>query len=38
MEAATDMKIDIITVFPEMLRGFFGESILKRAVAMGAAS
>lgn len=38
MEEATDMKIDIITVFPEMLRGFFGESILKRAVAMGAAS
>lgn len=32
------MKIDVITVFPEMFRGFFGESILKRAVAMGAAS
>ena len=31
------MKIDVITVFPEMFRGFFGESILKRAVAMGAA-
>ena len=32
------MKIDVITVFPDMFRGFFGESILKRAVAMGAAS
>ena len=32
------MKIDVITVFPEMFRGCFGESILKRAVAMGAAS
>ncbi|MBO5941622.1 MAG: tRNA (guanosine(37)-N1)-methyltransferase TrmD [Kiritimatiellae bacterium] len=32
------MKIDVITVFPEMFRGFFGESILKRAAAMGAAS
>ena len=32
------MKIDVITVFPEMFRGFFGESILKRAVAMGAAA
>ena len=32
------MKIDVITVFPEMFRGFFGESILKRAVAMGAVS
>lgn len=32
------MKIDVITVFPEMFRGFFGESMLKRAVAMGAAS
>ncbi len=31
------MKIDVITVFPEMFRGFFGESILKRAAAMGAA-
>ena len=29
------MKIDVITVFPEMFRGFFGESILKRASAMG---
>lgn len=32
------MKIDVITVFPEMFRGFFGESILKRAAAMGAVS
>lgn len=32
------MKIDVITVFPDMFRGFFGESILKRAVSMGAAS
>ena len=32
------MRIDVITVFPEMFRGFFGESMLKRAVAMGAAS
>ena len=31
------MKIDVITVFPEMFRGFFGESILKRAAAMGVA-
>ena len=32
------MKIDVITVFPEMFRGFFGESILKRAAAMGVAA
>ena len=32
------MKIDVITVFPEMFRGFFGESILKRAASMGVAS
>ncbi len=32
------MRIDVVTAFPEMFRGFFGESILKRAVAMGAAS
>ena len=31
------MKIDVITVFPEMFRGFFFDCILKRAVAMGAA-
>jgi len=36
--AGNKMKIDVITVFPEMFRGFFGESILKRAVALGAAS
>ena len=29
------MRIDIITVFPEMFRGFLGESILSRAVRMG---
>ena len=32
------MKIDVITVFPEMFKGFFGESILKRAAAMGVAT
>jgi tRNA (guanine37-N1)-methyltransferase len=32
------MKIDVITVFPEMFHGFFGESILKRAVGMGLAT
>ena len=34
---AESMKIDVITVFPEMFRGFFGESMLKRASAMGVA-
>ena len=29
------MKIDIITLFPNMLIGFFDESILKRAVSKG---
>ena len=29
------MKIDIITLFPNMLNGFFDESILKRAVSEG---
>lgn len=29
------MKIDILTLFPEMVRGFFGESILGRAVKNG---
>lgn len=29
------MRIDIITVFPEMFRGFLGESILSRAVRAG---
>ncbi len=30
------MRIDVLTVFPGMLTGFFGESILRRAIAMGA--
>lgn len=30
------LRIDVITVFPGMLRGFIEESILKRASAMGA--
>lgn len=29
------MKIDIITVFPEMFRGFLGESMVQRAVQAG---
>lgn len=29
------MKIDIITLFPNMLKGFFEESILKRAINKG---
>jgi len=29
------MKIDIITLFPEMLTGFFGQSMMKRAAAAG---
>ena len=29
------MRIDIITVVPEMVRGFLGESILSRAVRAG---
>ena len=29
------MRIDIITVFPEMFRGFLGESILSRAARAG---
>ncbi len=29
------MKIDIITLFPNMLKGFFDESILKRAISKG---
>ncbi|MBN1675418.1 MAG: tRNA (guanosine(37)-N1)-methyltransferase TrmD [Kiritimatiellae bacterium] len=29
------MKIDIITIFPQMLRGFLEESMLKRAAAAG---
>ncbi len=30
------LRIDVLTVFPGMLQGFVGESILRRAVAMGA--
>lgn len=30
------LRIDVLTVFPGMLQGFFGESILRRAAAMGA--
>jgi tRNA (guanine37-N1)-methyltransferase len=30
------MKIDIITIFPHMLDGFIGESMMKRAVQQGA--
>ncbi len=30
------LRIDVLTVFPGMLQGFIGESILKRAVTMGA--
>lgn len=30
------LRIDVLTVFPGMLQGFTGESILRRAVAMGA--
>jgi tRNA (guanine37-N1)-methyltransferase len=29
------MKIDIITIFPQMLDGFLGESMMKRATAAG---
>ena len=31
------LRIDVVTIFPGMLEGFFGSSILRRAVAMGAA-
>lgn len=31
------MRIDVITLFPAMFNGFAGESMMKRAVAMGAA-
>ncbi|HIV08771.1 MAG TPA: tRNA (guanosine(37)-N1)-methyltransferase TrmD [Candidatus Spyradenecus faecavium] len=31
------MRIDVVTIFPGMLQGFFGQSILRRAAAMGAA-
>ncbi|MBO7653489.1 MAG: tRNA (guanosine(37)-N1)-methyltransferase TrmD [Kiritimatiellae bacterium] len=30
------MRVDVVTVFPGMLRGFLEESMLKRAVRMGA--
>ena len=30
------LRIDVLTVFPGMLRGFFEESMLRRAVQMGA--
>ena len=33
----TPLTIDVITIFPGMLTGFLGESMLKRAVAQGAA-
>ena len=29
------MNIDVLTLFPEMLEGFFGNSIMKRAVEAG---
>ncbi|OQA25571.1 MAG: tRNA (guanine-N(1)-)-methyltransferase [Verrucomicrobia bacterium ADurb.Bin345] len=31
------LQIDVITIFPQMLAGFLGESMLKRAVRMGKA-
>lgn len=31
------LRIDVVTIFPGMLQGFFGQSILRRATAMGAA-
>ncbi len=30
------LRIDVVTIFPAMLEGFLGESMLKRAAAMGA--
>lgn len=30
------LRIDVVTIFPGMLEGFFGQSILRRAAAMGA--
>lgn len=35
---ATPLRIDVLTVFPGMLRGFLEESMLKRAAQMGAAA
>lgn len=32
------LRIDVLTIFPGMLQGFVGESILRRAMLMGAAS
>ena len=32
------MQIDVITIFPAMLNGFLGESMMKRAVKLGAVS
>lgn len=32
------LRIDVITIFPSMLQGFIGQSICRRAEAMGAAS
>ena len=29
------MKIDILTLFPEMISGYFNESIIKRSVEKG---
>ena len=29
------MRIDVITIFPEMLEGFLGQSMMKRAVEAG---
>ena len=34
----TAMRIDIITVFPEMFRGFLGESMIARAAKAGKVS
>ena len=32
----TPLQIDVITIFPEMLDGFLGASMMKRAAQMGA--
>ena len=29
------MKIDILTLFPEMISGYFNESIIKRSIEKG---
>lgn len=36
MNTQDPLRIDVITIFPGMLNGFLDESMLKRAVAMGA--